>query len=73
MIENLKSAWCQFNTINKTKVNLNVFTSPNTTEHNEKVPLGFLELANEYMSSNDKTCIMGDFNYPSKNGMVSQC
>ena len=59
-----ESVWCQFSTLNNTKVLLGcIHKSPNTTEKNEKILFSLLELANKSISNNDKFCIMGDLNY----------
>ena len=61
-----ESVWCQFSTLNNTKVLLGcIYKSRNTTEQNVKILFSLLELANKSISNNDKICIMGDFNYPS--------
>ena len=61
-----ESVWCQFCTLNNTKVLLGcVFKSPNTTEQSVKILFSLLELANKSISNNDEIGIMGDFNYPS--------
>ena len=61
-----ESVWCQFCTLNNTKVLLGcVFKSPNTTEQSVKILFSLLELANKSISNNDEIGIMGNFNYPS--------
>ena len=61
-----ESVWCQFSTLNNTKVLLGcIYKSPNTTKQNVINLFSLLELANKSISNNDKICIMGDFNYPS--------
>ena len=66
-----ESVWCQRSTLNNTKVLLGcIYKRPNATEQNMKIIFSLLELANISISNNDKICIMGDFNYPSINGMV---
>ena len=59
-----ESVWCLFSTLNNTKVLLGcIYKSPNTTEQNDKILFSLLELANKFISNNEKFCIMGDFNY----------
>ena len=61
-----ESVWCQFSTLNNTKVLLGcIYKSPNTTKQNVINLFSLLELANKSISNNDKICIMGDFHYPS--------
>ena len=58
-----ESAWCQINTLNKTKVLLGCTYSPNTIEQNGKILFSLLELTNKSISNNGKIYIMGDINY----------
>ena len=61
-----ESGWCQFSTLNNTKVLLGcTYESPNTTEHNEKIIFSQLEIGNKSISNNDEICYMGDFKYSS--------
>ena len=54
-----ESVWCQFSTLNNTKVLLGcIYKSPNTTEQNVKILFSLLELASKSISNNDKICIM---------------
>ena len=60
-----ESVWCQFSTLNNTKVLLEcIYKYPITTEQIEKIIFSVFELANKYISNNDNICIMEDFYYP---------
>ena len=54
-----ESVWCQYNTLNNTKVLLGcMYKRPKAIEQNENVVFSLLELANKSMSNNDKICII---------------
>ena len=61
-----ESVWCQFSTLNNTKILLGcIYKSPNATELSRKILFSLSELANKSISNNKKVFILGDFHYPS--------